>query len=126
MDSPENDRSLYDRIGGEAALGRLIDHFYHRVIHDGEIGHYFAHVPVEKVKHMQREFLAMATGGPVTYSGRPLSQVHRPLAISRREFQRFAGHLLATLEEVAIGEPDRHEIMARINLYADEIINDVG
>jgi len=63
MDSPENDRSLYDRIGGEAALGRLIDHFYHRVIHDGEIGHYFAHVPVEKVKHMQREFLAMATGG---------------------------------------------------------------
>jgi len=126
MESPQHDQTLYERIGGESVIERLLDHFYHRITHDGEIGHYFTHVPVDKLKRMQREFFAMATDGPVTYGGRPLSQVHHPLAISRREFQRFTGHLLATLEEVGIDEQDRHEILAKINLYADEITNDLG
>ena len=106
------------------AISRLIDRFYFRVSHDPEIGHYFVHVPLEKLKLMQREFFAMATGGPVTYAGRPLSEVHRPLAISRREFQRFTEHLITTLEEEGIGEQDVYEVIAKINLYADEITND--
>lgn len=124
MEFSQHDKPLYERIGGEPAIERLIDHFYHRVTHDGEIGHYFTHVPIGKLKLMQREFFAMATDGPVTYSGRPLSHVHHPLAISRREFQRFTEHLIATLEEVGIDEQDRYEIVAKINLYADEITNE--
>jgi hemoglobin len=126
MESPQHDQTLYERIGGESVIERLLDHFYHRITHDSEIGHFFTHVPVDKLKRMQREFFAMATDGPVTYSGRPLSQVHHPLAISRREFERFTGHLVTTLEEVGIDEQDRHEILAKINLYAGEITNDLG
>ena len=124
MEFQKQENSLFDRIGGELAISRLIDRFYHRVSHDPEIGHYFVHVPLEKLKLMQREFFAMATGGPVTYAGRPLSEVHRPLAISRREFQRFTEHLITTLEEEGIGEQDVYEVIAKINLYADEITND--
>ncbi|MDH4408548.1 MAG: group 1 truncated hemoglobin [Verrucomicrobiales bacterium] len=124
MESSQRDKSLYERIGGEPAIERLLDHFYHRVAHDGEIGHYFTHVPIGKLKVMQREFFSIVTDGPVTYSGRPLAHVHHPLAISRREFQRFTEHLVATLEEAGIGEQDRSEIIAKINLYADEITNE--
>jgi hemoglobin len=124
MESKDHTTSLYDRIGGDKALEKFIDRFYHRVTHDAEIGHYFAHVAMEKVKLMQREFFAMATGGPVIYSGRPLSQVHRHLAISRREFERFTGHLITTLKEEGIDEQDVCEIHAKINIYADEITNE--
>ena len=124
MESSQRGKSLYERIGGEPAIERLLDHFYHRVTHDGEIGHYFTHVPIGKLKVMQREFFSMVTDGPVTYSGRPLAEVHHPLAISRREFQRFTEHLVATLEEAGMGEQDRSEIIAKINLYADEITNE--
>jgi hemoglobin len=126
MDFSQHDKTLYERIGGEPAIERLLDHFYHRVTHDDEIGHYFTHVPIGKLKVMQREFFSMATGGPVTYSGRPLAHVHHSLAISRREFQRFTEHLVATLEETGIDEQDRYEIIAKINLYADDITNDLG
>lgn len=126
MEFSQHDQSLYERIGGEKAIERTIDRFYHRVTHDPEIGHYFAHVPMEKLRHMQREFFAMATGGPVTYSGRPLSAVHRPLAISRREFQRFTEHLITTLKEEGIDEVDVYEVIAKINLYADEITNEAS
>ena len=124
MEFQKNETSLYERIGGETALTILIERFYHRITHDPEIGHYFVHVPIEKLKRMQREFFAMATGGPVTYAGRPLSQVHHPLAISRREFQRFTDHLITTLQEEGINEQDTREVIAKVNLYMDEITNE--
>ena len=126
MESQNHEKSLFERIGGEMALARLIDRFYHRITHDSEIGHYFVHVPIEKLKKMQTEFFAMATGGPVTYAGRPLSQVHHPLAISRREFQRFTEHLITTLQEEGIDEQDVREVTAKVNLYADEITNEAS
>ena len=125
MEFSSHDKSLYERIGGEKGLERLLDRFYHRVTHDPEIGHYFTHVPIEKLKGMQQEFFSMATGGPATYTGRPLSQVHHHLAISRREFQRFTEHLITTLEEEGISEKDVYEIIAKVNLYADDITNEV-
>lgn len=126
MESQDHTKSLFDRIGGDKALERLIDRFYHRVTHDAEIGHYFTHVPIDKLKIMQREFFAMATGGPVNYSGRPLSHVHHHLAISRREFQRFTEHLITTLKEEGIDEQDVYEVIAKINIYADEITNEAS
>ena len=119
-----HEKSLYERIGGADAVEKLIESFYAKVIADPEIGYYFTHVPMGKLIPMQREFFAMATGGHVLYSGRPLSEIHHPLAISRREFLRFTEHLIETLQELGIDEQDVYEIIAKINLYADEITNE--
>jgi hemoglobin len=124
MEFQNHERSLYERIGGEESIAKLVDHFYAKVVADPEIGYYFTHVPMGKLIPMQREFFAMATGGPALYSGRPLSEIHRPLAISRREFARFTEHLIETLQEIGIDEQDTYEIIAKINLYADEITNE--
>ena len=124
MEFQDHEKSLYERIGGEKSIAKLVDHFYAKVVADPEIGYYFTHVPMGKLIPMQREFFAMATGGPTLYSGRPLSEIHRPLAISRREFARFTEHLIETLQEIGIDEQDTYEIIAKINLYADEITNE--
>jgi hemoglobin len=124
MEFQTHEKSLYERIGGEATIQKLVDDFYTKVVADPEIGYYFTHVPMGKLIPMQREFFAMATGGPTLYSGRPLSQIHRPLAISRREFQRFTEHLIETLQSIGIDEQDVYEIIAKINIYADEITNE--
>jgi hemoglobin len=124
MEFQNHEKSLYERIGAADGVEKLIEGFYAKVVADPEIGYYFTHVPMGKLIPMQREFFAMATGGPSLYSGRPLSEIHRPLAISRREFQRFTEHLIETLQELGIDEQDVYEIIAKINLYADEITNE--
>lgn len=124
MEFQDHEKSLYERIGGAETVAKLVDSFYTKVTTDPEIGYYFTHIPMGKLNLMQREFFAMATGGPVLYSGRPLSEIHRPLAISRREFQRFTEHLIETLQEIGIDQQDVYEIIAKINLYADEITNE--
>jgi len=127
ISSMDEASSIYDRIGGEAGIERLVDSFYEKVLADGELKVHFEKASMDKLKRMQREFFAMATGGPVIYSGRPIAEVHKPFAINRREFQRFTGHLVATLKEIEhLPRQDVLDIIARINLYADEMTNDTG
>jgi len=122
--SSSEDETIYERIGGEETIKKLVDSFYEKVLADPELKSYFEHVPLDKLQGMQSEFFSAATGGPIGYSGRPLSHVHKPLGISGREFQRFTEHLLETLQEVGVGESDANQIISHLNLYADEITGD--
>jgi hemoglobin len=119
-----SEKSLYDRIGGGETISALVDSFYTKVIADSELAPYFEHASMDKLVAMQKEFFSGATGGPVTYTGRPLREVHRHMAISKREFGRFTEHLIDTLKEVGVEETASYEIISHVNLYADEITND--
>lgn len=122
MNDPE--KTLFERIGGMNTIESLVDNFYKKVLEDPELKHYFKHASMDKLRKMQKEFFSTATGGPLTYSGRPLRDVHRNMAISKREFGRFTEHLLDTLKEVGVEEKESYEIISHVNLYADEITND--
>jgi len=126
MSDPVSESSIYDRIGGEEGIAGMVDKFYERVLADPELAPYFKDTSMEKQQRMQREFFGAATGGPIIYSGRPLGEVHRHMGISRREFQRFTEHLIETLKETGISEQDVYDVIARVNLYADEITGQSG
>ncbi|MDF1823759.1 MAG: group 1 truncated hemoglobin [Verrucomicrobiales bacterium] len=121
----EAEQSLYERIGGEEVISSLVDSFYEKVLADGELAYYFKNSSMDKLRRMQKEFFSAATGGPLTYSGRPLRDVHRHMEISKREFARFTEHLIETLKEIGVEESASYEIISHVNLYADEITNDV-
>lgn len=114
--------SLYDRLGGADLIASLIPAFYSRVLNDSDLAPFFAHTSFEKLHTMQREFFTMATGGPIQYSGRPLSHVHHGRGITRQHFARFAGHLLDTLLELGATENEADEVIARINASSNEIV----
>lgn len=121
----DNEETLYERIGGEAGIKGMVDSFYERVLADPVLASYFKDVPMDRQIRMQRQFFTAATGGPNVYSGRPLREVHKHLAISRYELKRFTDILIATLEGHGLKPHDVNDIVARINIYADEITTDV-
>jgi len=118
------DTTLYERIGGAETIDSLIESFYEKVLADPELKHHFENVPMDKLRRMQKEFFSAAADGPVTYTGRPLGQVHRNIDITKRQFARFTEHLLETLQEIGVGEEDSYEIISHVNIYADEITDD--
>lgn len=118
--------TIYDRIGGEEAIERLVGSFYEKVLVDEDLYPFFKDVPTEKQKRMQREFFAAALGGPAKYTGRPLSHAHYNLGIQRRHFTRFVEILLETLQGASIDDRDTVDIIDRINTYSDEILGGAG
>ena len=120
------EQTLFDRIGGEAAVDSLVEAFYQRVLADPELAPFFEHTPMDKLRRMQREFFAAALDGPIRYTGRTMSEVHAGRGIQVRHVARFVDHLMATLRDRDIGDDDAYDIVSRINTYTDEITGQVG
>lgn len=116
-----NTTSLYERIGGESGIESLVIDFYVRVMADPELAPFFRETPLPKLHVMQREFFAMALGGPIVYTGRSMAHAHHGRGISTRHLKLFVGHLVATLEDLGISESESTEVIERINHYANEI-----
>jgi hemoglobin len=116
--------SLYERVGGADGVTRIVDELYRRVLADPELSPFFARTPPERLKEMQRQFIAVALGGPFTYGGRPLAEAHRGRGITRHHLHRFTAHLVAALRGQLDSADDAQAIAARLNLFADEVTGD--
>jgi hemoglobin len=102
--------SIYESIGGAAALAAVVDDFYLRVLADPQLTGFFAGVNMQKLKGRQVEFFAAALGGPDLYQGSSMRKVHAGRGISQADFDKVAFHLVAAL--TAAGVPA--EMIARI------------
>ncbi len=114
-------KSLYERIGGPEGVRQLVRDFYDRVLEDKELQPFFMETPMSKLRTMQFELFSAALGGPIEYTGQPLHLVHFGRGIGKQHLQMFLDHLFATLSAQNLEEQEVHEIISRINTYADQI-----
>lgn len=93
--------SLFDDIGGSAAIGAALDAFYARVGDDPVVSPYFEGVNMGGLKAHVGSFFAMALGGPSDYHGRDLRTAHarpRAMGLDESTMEVFLGHFRAVLE----------------------------
>lgn len=106
--------SLFDRIGGAAAVDAAVDIFYRKVLADSHVSHFFDDTDMDAQRSKQKAFLTMAFGGPNEYTGKDLSEAHRDLVrrgMNDSHFDAVAGHLQATLEELGVPAGETGEVM---------------
>lgn len=99
--------SLYDRIGGEAAVNAAVDLFYRKVLADDRINSFFEDVDMEQQAAKQKAFLTMVMGGPNSYTGEDMRKGHAHLVergLNDSHFDAVMENLGATLTE--LGVPD--------------------
>lgn len=119
--------TLYDRVGGSAAITEMVDRFYESVLNDATLRPFFEGVGVQRLKLMQAQFFAAALDGPIEYSGAELSQIHQGMGIERAHITAFVGHLIQVLESRdSIQSTDKMDIIFRIATYTDQIIDGSG
>lgn len=114
--------TLYDRIGGKAALTAVVDQFYVRILADKKLAPLFTNTDMKRQRSHQVAFLAMALGGPSEYSGRSMRSAHAGRGITDEHFGLVAGHLQATLQWAKVGAAEITAIMtAAAGLQADVV-----
>ena len=116
--------TLYDRVGGEEGIARLVNSFYAKVLDDKDLVGFFSNTPIDQLKKMQKEFFTLALGGPIEYSGLSLSHAHQGRGIRAVHFKGFVNHLLETLSEFELSEDEQYQIITDINRYVDDIAED--
>jgi hemoglobin len=94
--------SLYDAIGGRPAIVAAVDVFYRRLLADPELAPFFPEGVGARHRRYLATFLGEALGGPKRYHGPDIATAHSGLGISNAHFDRTAGHLDATLDELGV------------------------
>ena len=71
--------TLYQQLGGEAAVDAAVDVFYRRVLSDPRVSSFFEGVDMDRQAAKQKAFLTMAFGGPHNYTGADMRRGHAHL-----------------------------------------------
>lgn len=123
----EANQSLFEQLGGEAAVNAAVELFYRKVLTDSRINRFFDKTDMEKQMAKQKAFLTMAFGGPNNYNGADMRQAHArlvKLGLDDSHFDAVMEHLGATLQELnvpqnliaqaaAIAESTRADVLGR-------------
>lgn len=109
--------SLYDRIGGDAALEASVEGLYSRLLADTALKPFFLGVDMGKLKIHQQKFLAIAFGvipDGLDVAGLILRQHARlfPLGLNETHFDLVAGHLIDTLKSLGVTQDMVDEVVA--------------
>jgi len=119
--------SLFERLGGDAAVEAAVDNFYAKIMADASLRPFFAGVDMDRQSFMRRIFLTAAVGGPQGYSGKSLRAAHKPLAeekgLGEAHFAAVAVHLQATLEELNVPVAEIQEVMTIAASTHDDVSN---
>ena len=116
--------SLYERVGGEPGIARLVNSFYARVLDDKNLADFFSNTHIDRLKNMQKEFFSVALGGPIEYSDMDLTRAHQGRGIRVMHFRGFVDHLIDTLSEFNLDENEINHVIAQINTYVSDIADD--
>lgn len=118
--------TIYEQIGGNPTIERLVTAFYQRVLADPLLSPFFESTSIEKLKKMQVAFFTIALGGPEPDLNQSLFEAHQGRGIQRKHLTLFTQHLMTTLREIGIKEENAAKVYQRIGTYSDEILGDAS
>ena len=115
--------TVYERIGGEAAVNAAVDIFYRKVLSDDRINAFFEDVDMETQAAKQKAFLTMAFGGPNSYTGKDMREGHKGMNLNEGHYNAVIENLAATLTELGVSDADIAEVAAIAATVKDDVLN---
>jgi hemoglobin len=124
-------KTLYERLGGEAAIKAVVDDLVARLSADPKVNVTRKGTPKEwnptpenvaKLKKNFADYIGQVTGGPQKYTGKSMKEVHAGMRISQSEFEASAADLKATLDKLKVPAAEQAELFRIIGSTAPDII----
>ncbi len=98
--------SLYEAIGGAAAIDAAVDRFYDKVLGDPLLAPFFASMDMESQRRKQKAFFGTVFKGQTEGVQSYMRTAHKRLVdegrIGDAHFDAVAGHLQSTLEDLTV------------------------
>ena len=108
---PMQDASLYDRLGGKAAITAVVDDFIGNVAGDARINRRFAATDIPRLKAMLVDQICAGTGGPCKYTGRDMATAHEGMNIRSDEFDALVQDLVKSLDKFKVPAREKGELL---------------
>ncbi|MFL5243071.1 MAG: group 1 truncated hemoglobin [Gemmataceae bacterium] len=127
---PENAKSLWDRLGGEANVKKVVDDFVTLAAVDPTVnfdrsGKYkLDEKKVGELKKFLVEMISSVSGGPLKYEGRSMKEVHKGMGITDKEFDAAAADLRKALELNGAKDADAKELLDIVGTTRKDMVEE--
>ncbi len=122
--------SLYERLGRAYKIAILVDDFIDRIMDDPRleanprVSEANRRLSKAGLKYLVTEMTCWATGGPQTYTGRPMGESHRHLMITEAEWEWFMEDFRQALDACNVRAPEQQELITLLNASKEAIVVD--
>ena len=116
------DDSLYKAFGEKAGLAALMEDFVPRLVQDKRIASFFKDTNQSNLTQQLTEQLCMLSGGPCTYRGAPMKDVHADMGITKGDFNALVEVLQISMDAKGIAFSAQNRMLARLAPMHREIV----
>jgi hemoglobin len=128
-----NEKSLYERLGGNKALEKMAREFLDALLDSATLNRQNPKVAEAHARFntpdLRRQgtqslttLFCQLTGGPCQYNGRSLKEAHAPLEISNADWAVMAKELIKVLQRNGVPRPEQQQFLAIIEQKKSDIV----
>lgn len=115
-------RTLYDRLGGRAAITAVVNDFVGNVARDKRINGFFAKTDIPRLKRLLVQQICAGSGGPCQYEGRSMREAHRGLNIRNQDFDALVQDLVISLNKFGVKQREQRELLALLGPMRKDVV----
>jgi hemoglobin len=120
-------KTLYDNLGGKAAIVAVVDDFVGNVAADKRINAFFAAdvkdpARLAKFKGNLVDQICQAAGGPCKYMGKDMKTAHAGMGISTADFNALVEDLVKSLNKFKVAKADQDTLLGVLSGMRTQIV----
>lgn len=118
----EENRPLYDRLGGTPAITAVVKRFVEVTGSDPRISVFFTNADVPRLESMMVNHICEITGGPCKYEGKSMKESHTGMKVKPEHFAAFMDDLGKVLEEFKLPAREKGEVLAAFEGMKPDVV----
>ena len=119
------EKTLYERLGGYDAITAVVNNLLPRLMSDSQLGRFWENRGEDGIKREEQlliDFLCSNAGGPLLYTGRDNKTSHKGMGITESDWEKFIGHINATLDNFKLPQQERSDVIEFIESTKTDIV----
>jgi hemoglobin len=116
-------RTLYERVGGRAAITAVVDDAIENLAADPRINARFGNASIPHLQKNLVDLLCLRTGGPCAYTGANMSAAHEGMHIRGDEFDALVEDIAKSLDKFKVPAQERSEVLAILRQMKGSVID---
>ncbi|HEX2571637.1 MAG TPA: group 1 truncated hemoglobin [Polyangia bacterium] len=115
-------KSLFERLGGQAAITAVAEDITARIVADNRINQRFANTDIPHFKQELADQLCEISGGPCKYTGKDMRTGHAGMNIADDEFKFLVEDIKATLDKFKVGAREQKELLGLLGGMQKDVV----
>ena len=120
---PAPPAALYDQLGQRTGIARIVEDLLFLIVEDERINQTFKGVDVVEFHRHLTDQLCQLSGGPCTYTGRDMRELHADMAITDTQFNALAENLIRAMEKNDVPTGAQNRLLQQLIPLYPEVRN---